>query len=257
MRVDWKGESPLDASALLSATSDHEERSALSEAQEFLREILAEGPVPAKDAQEEARGAGIADRTLKRARSSMDVVAERKGEPGQQGGGRWYWRLSEDKGANPKGWHSKPDADRIDGENVAHTGRNGDARLSGPITNGIKRAGEVGPLNRPLSTDLSPGDSATLEELRARRAASGSLATTEGSRTRLADVRVLLTRPPGWLQDQLDHCRKQGSPDGQLKALAASVASELHGDVAKAPVVLSEVEAFMTHPPDCDCEACL
>jgi hypothetical protein len=55
----------------------------------------------------------------------------------------------------------------------------------------------------------------------------------------------------------MDHCRKQGSPEGQLKALAAAVASELLGDAAKASAVLPEVEAFMTHPPDCDCEACL
>jgi len=87
VRVDWKGESSLDAAALLSAPTDHEERSALSEAQEFLKEILADGPVLAKDAQEEARGAGIAERTLKRARSALGVVAKREGEPGQRGGG--------------------------------------------------------------------------------------------------------------------------------------------------------------------------
>ena len=49
MQVDWKGESDLDAAALLAAPADHEERSALSEAQEFLREVLARGPEPASE----------------------------------------------------------------------------------------------------------------------------------------------------------------------------------------------------------------
>ena len=153
VRVEWKGETNLDAAALLSAPTDHEERSALSEAQEFLNEILADGPVLAKDAQEEARGAGIAERTLKRARSTLGVVAERKGEPGQRGGGRWYWRLPEVKGARPKGWPSKPATDRTDGENTAYISQNGDAGLRGPSANGGKRATEDGPLNQPPSVD--------------------------------------------------------------------------------------------------------
>ena len=74
---------------------------------------------------------------------------------------------------------------------------------------------------------------------------------------RAADVQALLSRPPGWLQDQMDHCRKNGSPRNQLEALAAAVEAELCGEVAKAPEVLSEVEAFMTHGVGCDCEACL
>src|SRR5215216_5349173 len=54
VRVDWKGESNLDASALLSAPTDHEERSALSEAQEFLREVLSDGPQAASAVKREA-----------------------------------------------------------------------------------------------------------------------------------------------------------------------------------------------------------
>ena len=222
-----------------------------------MREILAGEPVLAKDAQEEARGAGIAERTLKRARSSLGVVAERKGEPGQQGGGRWYWRLPEVKGATPKGWHSKPDADRTDGENVAYIRENGDASLRGPNANGVKEATEAGPLNLPLSADLSPGESATLEELRRRRAASGGVATTNGSRTRPSDVRALLSNPPGWLQDQMDHCRKQDCTEGQLKALAAAAAADLWGDATKGVEILPEVEAFMTHGVGCDSGVCL
>ena len=157
VRVDWKGESILDAAALLSAPTDHEERSALSEAQDFLREILVDGPVLAKDAQEEARGAGIAERTLKRARSSLGVAAERQGEPGQQGGGRWYWRLPEVKEANPRGWRSKPGADRTDTEKVAYLSQKDEARLRGPSANGVKGANGHGLLNQDLSTSSRNG----------------------------------------------------------------------------------------------------
>lgn len=93
--VDWKGASTLDASALLSAPVDSEERSAMSEAQEFLREMLADGPLPSKDVENEGREASIEPRTLKRAKQKLAVVSERRGETGQQGGGRWYWRLPE------------------------------------------------------------------------------------------------------------------------------------------------------------------
>ena len=184
-----------------------------------MREILAGEPVLAKDAQEEARGAGISDRTLKRARSSLGVVAERKGEPRQQGGGRWYWRLPEVKGATPKGWHSKPEVDRNDEENVAYIRQDGDAGLSGPNANGIKGATEAGLLNRPLSADLSPGESATLEELRRRRAASGGQATTNGSRTRPADVRALLSKPPAGCRTRWTTAGSLALPKDSLRRL--------------------------------------
>ena len=132
-------------------------------------------------------------------------------------------------------------------------GREERVRLIVPTSQPIKGDGTRDDRSRPLSADLAPGESATLEELRGRRTASGGVTTLNGSRS----VRTLLSNPPGWLQDQMDHCRMQGSPENQLKALAASVAAEMHGDTAKAADVLPEVEAFMTHGIGCDCEACL
>jgi hypothetical protein len=103
---------------------------------------------------------------------------------------------------------------------------------------------------------LAPGESATLEELKERRRAGSDLAMMGELRTRPADVRGLLTRPPGWMQDQMNHCRKQGCPTNQLKALAAAVAADLCGNPARGPEILSEVEAFMTHGIGCECEVC-
>jgi hypothetical protein len=54
----------------------------------------------------------------------------------------------------------------------------------------------------------------------------------------------------------MDHCRRQGCPASQLKALAASVAAELYGRATKGAEILPEVEAFMTHGIGCDCEVC-
>jgi hypothetical protein len=243
----------LDASALLSAPTDHEERSALSEAQEFLREVLADGLVLAKDAQEEARGAGIAERTLKRARSSLGVVAQRKGELGQQGGGRWYWRLPEVKGATPKGWHSKPATDRTDAENLAYISQNNAPRLRGPSTEDVKKAKDVGPLNRPLSGDLEPGESATLEELSARR-------DPEASGLPVSDVRAEIIRAKSGPALALKTYLEKPSEE-RLKYLTCAVLTardmdpagwENHANAAK-----TATSDPHNHPLDCDCEQCL
>jgi hypothetical protein len=187
-----------------------------------LREVLAHGPVPAKEAQEEARGAGIAERTLKRARSTLGVAAERRGEPGQRGGGRWYWRLPQVKGAKPEGWPPKTDTDRTDAEESPCPSQKNGAGLRGPNNPNVKEAGGVGTLN------IRPSEGAC----------------------------KLLKGPPGWLQRQIEHARKQGFPETQLKALAAAVARETLGDGTKGAEVMPVVEAFLTHGVGCDCEEC-
>jgi hypothetical protein len=245
VRVDWKGESNLDVSALLAAPTDHEERSALSEAQEFLRDVLSGGPVAASEVKREADSAGIAKRTLDRARQSLGVASEREGEPGKRGAGRWVWRLPMVKVANLKGWRSKSDADRTDAANVPYLSQESGPGLRLPNTEGINDANEHGNLNQPLSSDLRPGESATLEELRARR---------EGRLTS-QDVRKLFSNPPGWLRDQANRCRREGAPERHIKALAAAVAAELCGDGTRGPEVLGVVEAHF-HPLGCDCEEC-
>jgi hypothetical protein len=104
---------------------------------------------------------------------------------------------------------------------------------------------------RPLSPDAPVGMSA-LQELKERREAEAGATHS----IRSEDVRSMLSRPPGWLQDQMAHCRRQGSSAGQLKALAASAAANLCGDVTRGAEILPTVEAFMTHGVGCECEAC-
>ncbi|MGI8830855.1 MAG: AAA family ATPase, partial [Candidatus Limnocylindria bacterium] len=74
-RVEWLGESEHGASALLAArTDDPDEGSALAEAVEVLRTILADGPVSAKEAEREAYDAGVTRATLLRARKAAGVT---------------------------------------------------------------------------------------------------------------------------------------------------------------------------------------
>jgi hypothetical protein len=91
--VLWDNE-PVVVSAdeALRATEDSGDRAAGAEAEEFLRDKLANGPVPAREGEEDARALGIAPRTLKRARKRLRVIARRESD-GADGRGRWLWSL--------------------------------------------------------------------------------------------------------------------------------------------------------------------
>jgi len=81
-------------------------------AEDFLRESL---PAKAKDVEERARAAGIAQRTLARARRRLGVTAQRDGR----------WRLP-DENENSEGSHL-PDPDLTgDGNSLAEMGNSGD-----------------------------------------------------------------------------------------------------------------------------------
>jgi hypothetical protein len=76
--VRWEGISDLTAAHLLEG-GDKEERSAGSEAEEFLRSELAEGERPAEELMSTARRLGIAARTLRRAAEGLGVRKRRRG----------------------------------------------------------------------------------------------------------------------------------------------------------------------------------
>jgi AAA domain len=97
----WAGESPLMADDLLRPQAMDEERSAVDEAQDFLRQILADGPQPAKGVIREAKKAGIYERTLDRAKKGL-VEARKVYAPGQRRGeGAWMWQLVEQERQEP------------------------------------------------------------------------------------------------------------------------------------------------------------
>jgi putative DNA primase/helicase len=66
----------LDPNAILSIP-DAEERTARDEAADWLRDVLADGPLPAKSVKRMAADADISPRTLQRARVGLGVVVQR------------------------------------------------------------------------------------------------------------------------------------------------------------------------------------
>ncbi|MBW3634189.1 MAG: AAA family ATPase, partial [Chloroflexi bacterium] len=78
-RVVWDGEAPWTAETLLRATTEGEEKhSALGEARSWLRQVLADGPRPARELEAEARAMGIALRTYQAARTTEGVIARKE-----------------------------------------------------------------------------------------------------------------------------------------------------------------------------------
>ncbi|HEX6537520.1 MAG TPA: AAA family ATPase [Gemmatimonadaceae bacterium] len=91
-RLAWGGVSRHDADALVQLSGSKEEMSELEEAVAFLRDLLAEGEMLAREAQRHARDAGIADRTLRRAREQLGIRIQKE----RSANGRSIWALPED-----------------------------------------------------------------------------------------------------------------------------------------------------------------
>jgi hypothetical protein len=86
LRIGWTGASSHTAETLLAAPRDDGDRGELQGAVDVLREILADGPMPAADVQAEARRAGVSAATLRRAKDGLRVVSRKTG-------GTWTWYL--------------------------------------------------------------------------------------------------------------------------------------------------------------------
>jgi hypothetical protein len=92
VRLQWKGTTEHTAAVLLAAPTDPEERSALDEAMDFLRDVLGNGPVDNKLVRKDAREADISESTLKRAKAAMGISSKKGAD------GSWTWRLLGSKG---------------------------------------------------------------------------------------------------------------------------------------------------------------
>lgn len=107
-QVAWQGGSTHRAADLLAPTAGRGGRSALDDAVDFLRELLTDGPVPVTDLYAEATAAGIARRTLERAKNQLGVRSVRP----DGFTGPWSWALAAPYIANEE--RTSPRAD--DGE---------------------------------------------------------------------------------------------------------------------------------------------
>jgi hypothetical protein len=89
-RLVWEADpvSNVDIDALLAGPAlDQQER---REAEAWLRDLLAAGPMRSREIHAAARAAGLAWRTLERAKHRLGVQADRVGYGAT---GQWYWRL--------------------------------------------------------------------------------------------------------------------------------------------------------------------
>jgi AAA domain len=92
-RVVWDGSSRHTANDLVRARVDEDEAPALADAMRVLKEILADGPLAAGNVKRQAATAGVAERTLHRARQALGVTTRRQGF-GQ--GGYYLWSMPAD-----------------------------------------------------------------------------------------------------------------------------------------------------------------
>jgi hypothetical protein len=93
LRIQWLGEAAHTAESLLAAPPDETDRNAVTEAAQVLRAILVAGPLPADEVKKQARQAGVADATLRRAKSLLRVQSSRVGGLGAEGAWRWSMPL--------------------------------------------------------------------------------------------------------------------------------------------------------------------
>jgi hypothetical protein len=77
--ITWGDETSQTAAELLAPLPENKSKSKLEQAMDFLRALLADGPVPVKTAEAAAKGVGISERTLQRARSELGVKSRPRG----------------------------------------------------------------------------------------------------------------------------------------------------------------------------------
>jgi hypothetical protein len=95
VRVDWDGlsdltDADLNARETIHGNDTQEAESALDQAREFLREVLADGPLRVDDLLEAAKHAGIKRRTLDRAKDKEGIKARRITIPDAPSN-KWPW----------------------------------------------------------------------------------------------------------------------------------------------------------------------
>lgn len=88
-RIVWEPDPvTMTANEAMQPLGDPEERSALDDARLFLLGLLADGPVKAKQIQQDSNGAGFNWRTIQRAADRLNIERHKDG---MRGG--WSWRL--------------------------------------------------------------------------------------------------------------------------------------------------------------------
>jgi hypothetical protein len=82
----------VTATEAMQAAADSKSPAVRDEAKKFLADMLAAGPALKAEIEEAAEANGIAERTLRRAKSDLKVTAKKDGE-----GGKWRWHMPDPK----------------------------------------------------------------------------------------------------------------------------------------------------------------
>jgi len=94
--ISWLGRTDYTAGQLLEATNtDARPSHALEEGKDFLRRLLAAGPVVVSEVKEAAREVGISEPTLRRAKTALDIRAVQDRSGAGRGVSGWSWVLGD------------------------------------------------------------------------------------------------------------------------------------------------------------------
>ena len=102
--VVWGDEIAGSAREMLATAemADNDEGGALSDAREFLEDLLRNGPVAVKHIKRAATDAGLSDATLRRAKNALNVKAVKAGMAGG-----WNWQIERRCSPNPEDVHTQ------------------------------------------------------------------------------------------------------------------------------------------------------
>ncbi len=122
-RIEYRGVSEITAAGLNAAPGDEGERSRLTEAKEFLREMLRAGPEFVGKIKSEASAAEIGWRTIERAKADLKAQAVKDPKSG-----KWQWTLP---GPPEEGDEDREEGDEDRDPSPRHSDVGGDGGLGG------------------------------------------------------------------------------------------------------------------------------
>lgn len=90
----WTGLSDMTIGAIMkSELQEHGAKSALTEAEEFLAEVLQDGTMPYREIEAEAKQCNISKSTLDRAKANLGIKSVKEGDI-------WVWQISSNNAGN-------------------------------------------------------------------------------------------------------------------------------------------------------------
>lgn len=152
--VTWEGATDHKASQLLAISTD-EEKGALGEAMEFLRDVLDSGAMGSKEVLKQARDAGVSERTLRRAKKDLRVVARKVGAVDSRDQ-HWTWELPEHYRAPESSPATSPTVGQVfeDGQQTPEAAKAAMPLVRTPSENGTNIATETPRPSWPSSEDV-------------------------------------------------------------------------------------------------------